>query len=84
MESKKTRIRKALLTDGVVSTVNVRTIRILSGDCINSKWLAAWLANGEEYCQCGFKCKVWIEIKHGRQKPYKYVVDKSELYKLIK
>ena len=83
MDSKKTIIRKALQGNGVLPCVS-GSLRILSGDCVNSKWRAAWLAKGDNGCQCGFKCKVRVEISRNGHNPYQYVVDKSELYRLMK
>ena len=82
MDNKKTIIRKALQGNGVLPCVS-GSLRILSGGCVNSKWTAEWLTNGEG-CQCGFKCKVRVEISRNGHNSYQYVVDKSEMYRLMK
>ena len=68
--------------NGVLPCVS-GSLRILSGNCVYSKWRAEWLTKGEG-CQCGFKCKVRVEISRNGHNPYQYIVDKSELYRLMK
>lgn len=48
--------------------------------CVNSKWIASFLAKeNQEYCECGM-CKVIIKyIPNG----HKYIVSKSEYEKLL-
>lgn len=83
MSKKLSLIKKALISDGILP-YDKGTLRILSGDCVNSKWIASWLSKGYNACQCGFKCKVRIEISQNGHHAYRYIVDKNELYKLIK
>jgi hypothetical protein len=58
---------------------------LISSNCVNSKWVAFWLKKkGQEHCQCGFECKVRVEIERNGHLPYTYVVTKKEYTKLIK
>ena len=76
-------ILKSLRQDNGILPCSIGSLRILSSDCVNSKWRVSWLSKHDDSCQCGFKCKVRIEISRNGHKPYIYIVDKSELYKLI-
>lgn len=56
------------------------SLRINSTNCVNSKWVAFWLAKPkQETCQCGFECKIKVSYRN-----YDYVLTKKELIKLIK
>ena len=47
--------------------------------CVNSKWPARWLSDGET-CQCNFECKIKVfEMKSG----YEYIITKREYEKLL-
>ena len=72
-------IRKSIETGKPINN-GMHRIHILNqGRCVNSKWVASWIAkSGQECCECGFKCKVRIIIHN-----YEYVVDKLELYELL-
>ena len=55
------------------------SLRINSTNCINSKWVAFWLAKPkQEHCECGFECKIKVNYRN-----YDYVLTKKELIKLI-
>lgn len=55
------------------------SLRINSTNCVNSKWVAFWLAKPkQEHCQCGFECKVKVNYRN-----YDYVLTKKELINLI-
>lgn len=83
MASNKTIIRKALQSKKALPCAG-GSFRILSGNCVNSKWTAEWLAKGDSACQCPFKCKVRVETTRNGHSPNEFVVDKSELYRLMK
>jgi hypothetical protein len=55
------------------------SLQIHNTDCVNSKWIALWLAQPhQEHCQCGFECK--IKVTYGN---YEYVLTERELRELI-
>lgn len=63
----------------------ITKIKLLSEKCVNSNWKARWLANeNEEFCQCGFKCKVRVQIEQNGHQPYTYIVTKKEYNNLLK
>lgn len=78
------KILKALNTGNYLS-IKDGYLKILSSQCVNSKWKADWMikSNGEA-CQCGFKCKIRIQLSVNGHSPYTYIVDEKELYNLIK
>ena len=52
-------------------------VTIKSKQCVNSKWTAAFLAEGnQEHCECGM-CKIRVIYKD-----YEYIVTEQELEKL--
>jgi len=55
------------------------SLRINSTTCVNSRWVAFWLAKPkQECCECGFECKIKVNYRN-----YDYVLTKKELIKLI-
>ena len=55
--------------------------KLLSKKCLNSNWAAIWLSEeGQEYCQCGFDCKVKVR---NIDRNYDYIVGEKE-YKALK
>ncbi len=55
-------------------------LKIISNTCVNSKWVASWLAKkDEEYCQCLVGCKIAISYHD-----YQYIVTQSEYNELKK
>jgi len=84
MKTKIDAIRRSIET-GKPIKVNMNRIHILNkGRCVNSYWVATWIAKkGEEDCDCGFKCKIRVLISRNNDYKYEYVVDKSEMYKLL-
>ena len=60
------------------------TIKIVSTTCVNSHWIASWLAkNNQEYCQCSFNCKVLVSIERSGHKPHTYILTEKEYNNLI-
>jgi hypothetical protein len=58
---------------------------IVSSKCVNSSWVATWLAYPkEECCQCGFKCKIRVSVEMNGHPPYTYIVTKKEFKRLQK
>ena len=58
----------------------IGSLRINSTTCVNSRWVAFWLAKPkQECCECGFECKIKVNYRN-----YDYVLTKKELIKLIK
>jgi len=54
------------------------TFQIISKKCVNSRWIARWMANDrQECCQCGVSCKIKINIKVNGHN-IDYVVTQSE------
>jgi hypothetical protein len=61
------------------------SFRIVSRNCVNSKWTASFLQKkGLDSCQCGFECKIRVEIRRNGHKPYEYIITKKEYNKLRK
>jgi hypothetical protein len=61
------------------------SFRLVSRNCVNSNWTASWLQRkGLDCCQCGFECKVRVEIERNGQPPHVFIVTKSEYNKLRK
>lgn len=59
-------------------------ITIVSDTCVNSHWVASWLAKPEqEYCQCGFNCKIKVNIERNGHKPYEYIVTEKEYNEIL-
>ena len=59
--------------------------KVVSTNCVNSKWIADWLATeDEEHCQCGYKCKVKVDVAKNGHPPYTFVVDIHEFRGLQK
>lgn len=51
---------------------------LLSEICVNSQWVASFLAaEGQECCECGM-CKVRVKDNRG----YKYIVTEEEMERL--
>lgn len=58
---------------------------LVSDKCVNSLWTASWLQKkGLDSCQCGFECKVRVQIERNGHTPYTYIVNKKEYNKLKK
>ena len=58
---------------------------ILNSNCVNSFWPPYWIdPKNEDHCQCGFKCKIKIEISRNGHDPHEYIIDGSEFKRLIK
>jgi hypothetical protein len=56
------------------------SLHIVSKQCVNSKWIASWLAKkGQECCECIVECKIRVNYKG-----HEYVVNKHEYRILIK
>ncbi len=54
-------------------------MEIVSKQCVNSKWVADFLANkSQEYCECFGKCKVKVKCDKG----YEYILTESEIKQL--
>lgn len=54
------------------------TVEILDKTCVNSKWIAAWLAlPGQEHCEC-IGCKVKISWRN-----YQYIATRKDIDRLI-
>lgn len=61
-----------------------RQIKILGEICVNSKWKASWLAdNNIEYCQCGFECKIKVNVTRNGNS-HNYILTEKEYISLIK
>jgi len=61
-----------------------KSLRIVSDNCVNSKWVADWLATkDQEHCQCMVGCKIKVEFSQNGHKPYPYIVDELEYQKLV-
>ena len=61
------------------------SLRLVSRNCVNSTWTASWLQKkGLDHCQCGFECKVRVQIERNGHAPYTYIVTKKEYNKLRK
>lgn len=61
------------------------SLRLVSRNCVNSLWTASWLQNkGLDHCQCGFECKVRVQVERNGHPPYTYIVTKKEYNKLRK
>lgn len=74
---KKVELRKKV--DSLIKHNTIGSFRINSTNCVNSKWVAFWLAKPkQEYCECGFECKIKVSRRN-----YDYVITKKELIKLI-
>lgn len=58
--------------------------KIVSDNCVNSKYKARFLANeNEEYCQCSFgACKVRVSIEANGNEPYIYILTEEEIKNL--
>lgn len=56
-----------------------KEFKMISSQCVNSKWIAKFLAKKkQECCQCLFGCKIRIKYKNG----YEYIISEAEYYKL--
>lgn len=55
-------------------------ITIIDKQCVNSKFGASWLDGG---CECGFKCKVKVEVERNGHNPYIYILDEKEYKTLL-
>ncbi len=54
-------------------------LKIIDTTCINSKWVARWLAKkNQECCQCVVNCKAWVTYRG-----YKFAVTEEE-YEMLK
>jgi len=52
--------------------------KIVSKNCVNSKWIARFLAKeNQECCQCNFGCK--IKVRNDR---YEYIISEAEYWEL--
>ena len=61
------------------------SLRLVSRNCVNSTWTVSWLQKkGLDHCQCGFECKVRVQIERNGHAPYTYIVTKKEYNKLRK
>jgi len=65
--------------------MNIESARIVSRNCVNSKWIARFLAReDQECCQCSFgDCKVAVEIASNGHKPYKYILTEDEIRRCV-
>ena len=60
-------------------------MKLVSTNCVNSTWSANWLnKKGLDSCQCGFECKVRVQIEANGHPPYTYIVTQKEYKKLLK
>jgi len=57
----------------------MKKVKILSKNCVNSKWTAHFVGFKGEFCQCGFLCKIRIKYKN-----YEYIVTEDELNEISK
>ena len=83
MEQKKvnTKNKTKALNKALVSG----SLRLVSRNCVNSTWTASWLQKKElDSCQCGFECKVRVQIERNGHPPYTYIVTKKEYNRLRK
>lgn len=54
---------------------------LVSKQCVNSKWIASFLAtDGQEYCECGF-CKVKVK---NIDRDYDFIVTEKEINMLLR
>lgn len=84
MKSTSKKAKTPAKNNGVQSNVN-GSLRIVSGKCVNSKWIASWLANNkQEYCQCPVECKIVVCLQRNGHAPYKYTVTKREYENLLR
>lgn len=61
------------------------SLRLVSRNCVNSALTASWLQNeGLDHCQCGFECKVRVQIERNGHSPHTYIVTKNEYNQLDK
>ena len=61
------------------------SLRLVSRNCVNSTWTASWLQKkGLDHCQCGFECKVRVQIERNGHPPYTYIVTNKEYNRLRK
>jgi len=58
--------------------------KIVSENCVNSRWKARFLAsNDEECCQCSVgACKVRVSVEQNGHAPYTYVLTEQELQQI--
>ena len=61
--------------------MNKNTIKIVNGKCVNSNWVARFLAKeNDEGCQCSFgECKVRVKIGYNGHDPYEYILTEKEI-----
>ena len=60
------------------------TFKILNKNCVNSNWIARWLAvKHQEHCECGFDCKIKVNVKRNGHS-WDYVITKREFNVLNK
>ncbi len=64
------------------------TVRIITKQCVNSKWIADWLAEkDQECCQCIVECKIRVYYR-GREiivtkKEYKMLISKNSKINIL-
>jgi len=59
-------------------------IKIVSITCVNSHWIASWLAKeNQECCQCSFDCKVMVNVATNGHKPHTYILTEKEYNNLV-
>lgn len=69
----------------IINSQHCLTFRLVSRNCVNSTWTASWLQKkGLDHCQCGFECKVRVQVERNGHAPYTYIVTKKEYNKLSK
>jgi hypothetical protein len=58
---------------------------LVNSNCVNSNWTASWLQKkGLDSCQCGFECKVKVNIRRNGHSERTFIVTKKEFLKLRK
>ena len=59
-------------------------IKIISKQCVNSKWAANWTIFDGEKCQCMVSCKIRVSVAKNGHDPYTFIVTESEYLELLK
>jgi len=85
MLSKEKKVQPTSKSGNAAKPIVSGSLRVKSTNCVNSKWIAYWLANPkQECCQCGFECKIRVYVGHNGHEPYEYIVTEKEYNKLLK
>lgn len=61
--------------------MTIEKVEIVSKKCVNSNWVARFLAKeDEEYCQCSIgECKVKVSVAMNGHNPYTFILTRKEL-----